>query len=107
MIKGLAERLAELAAQQQTISYGDLARGLSVPGPGSIAKLTLALEDLMVEDAQAGRVFRAALCRARTGPLPARGFFEAAQRLGRFDGQDGAGFAAAERAALFKAAALG
>lgn len=60
----------------------------------------------MAEDAVAGKPFRAALCRTKTGPLPALGFFEAAARLGRFHGQDDAGFVASERAALFNAAAL-
>lgn len=105
-LPGLAEALQGLASRGEVISYGALARGLAVPGPGSIARLTMALEELMAEDAEAGRPFRAALCRAKTGPLPALGFFDAAIRLGRFDGQDGAGFVALERAALFKAAAL-
>jgi hypothetical protein len=49
---------------------------------------------------------RAALCRAKLNDLPAAGFFELAAELGRFDGVDPTGFVTAERAALFKAAAL-
>jgi hypothetical protein len=95
-----------LAERGEVIAYGDLARGLALPSPGSIAQLTAALEAMMVEDAASGTPFRAALCRAKTGMLPAAGFFEAAAALGRFDGVNPAGFAASERAALFKAASL-
>lgn len=105
-LPGLVEALQGLASRGDTIAYGDLARALALPNPGSIARLTAALETTMQEDAEAGEPFRAALCRAKTGVLPALGFFEAAARLGRFDGEDKAGFVRAERAALFKAAAL-
>lgn len=101
-LPGLPEALFALAGRGELISYGALARDLAVPGPGAIARLTSALEGLMAEDAAAGKPLRAALCRARTGNgLPAPGFFDAAQRLGRFDGTDPEGFVAAERAALF------
>jgi hypothetical protein len=49
---------------------------------------------------------RAALCHAKGSELPAKGFFDAALNLGRFDGAETTAFVAAERAALFKAAAL-
>ncbi|QCO56895.1 hypothetical protein EOK75_13910 (plasmid) [Pseudorhodobacter turbinis] len=102
----LALVLDDLAGKEGVIGYGALAQALAIPGPGSIAKLTAQLEALMLEDAAKGHPFRAALCRAKTGNgLPAKGFFEAAIRLGRFDGGDEAGFVAAERAALFKRAA--
>ncbi|MDN5788495.1 hypothetical protein [Pseudorhodobacter sp.] len=104
---GLVAALQGLAQRNEVMSYGDLARQIAIPGPGSIARLTAALEVLMVEDAEAGHPFRAALCRARSGDgLPAPGFFDAAVRLGRFDGGDLRGFVARERAELFKAAAL-
>ncbi|MDZ4094169.1 MAG: hypothetical protein U1D35_04570 [Paracoccaceae bacterium] len=100
----LAAQLAALAARGQTITYGDLARALAVPGPGSIARLTAALESLMAQDAEVGHPFRAALCRARLGDLPAPGFFAAARALGRYDGPDAGpeamNFVQAERAAL-------
>ena len=101
-LPGLAEALDALARRRELISYGALARDLAVPGPGAIGRLTAALERLMAEDAAAGRPFRAALCRARVGNgLPAPGFFDAAERLHRFDGTDPESFVAAERAALF------
>ena len=79
----LEARLAELAAQQQTITYGALARDLAIPGPGAIAKLTQALEILMEIDAASGQPLRAALCAGRLAQgLPAPGFFEKAASLG-------------------------
>lgn len=106
-LEGLAKALAGLASRGEVMAYGELARTLALPGPGSILQLTTALEALMVEDARAGQPFRAALCRTKTGILPAKGFFETAAWLGRFDGQDPSAFVTAERAALFNAAALG
>jgi HAMP domain-containing protein len=98
----LEARLAELAALGQTISYGDLARELAIPGPGAIAKLTAALEALMEIDTSQGRPLRAALCMGRlAGGLPAQGFFDKAAALGRYDGSDPALWVAAERARLF------
>ncbi len=102
----LAAELAARAVARQTISYGALARKLAIPGPGSIATLTAALEELMAEDAAAGRPLRAALCCGRLGDgQPALGFFITAARLGGYsgppDGAEAAAFVAAERAALF------
>ena len=108
LAEALAAGLADLARRRETVGYGALARRLAIPGPGSIATLTRALEALMVEDATAGRPFRAALCEGKLrGGLPAPGFFEAAQRLGRFsasvEGPEAEAFVASERAALFAA----
>jgi hypothetical protein len=98
----LEARLAELAALQQTISYGQLAKDLAIPGPGSISKLTAALETLMEADAATNRPFRAALCAARLGnDLPAQGFFDKATALGRFKDADPTAFVQAERRALW------
>lgn len=100
----LAARLALLAAQQQTITYGALAKELAIPGPGAIARLTAALESLMDEDAALGQPLRAALCEARlANGTPAAGFFEKAAALGRYRGDDPAAFVVAERQALFAA----
>ena len=76
-----------MAAAGLTITYGALARLLELPPPNTIHQLTVALERLMEEDAEAGRPFIAALVlsKARDG-LPAVGFFDCAQRLGRFTG---------------------
>jgi len=97
-----------LVRAQETVTYGELARHLGIPGPGSIAALTEALEASMAADAAAGRPLRAALCAGRTRDgLPAAGFFEAAARLGCYSGPthgpEAAEFAAAQRRALFLA----
>jgi hypothetical protein len=97
-LTSLGVRLLALASIGETITYGVLARDLGV----RMADLTAALEVLMAEDAAAGRPFLAAVCEGRlSAGLPARGFYLAAQALGRFPpGTDPAAFAAAERAAL-------
>jgi hypothetical protein len=103
----LEAALAGLAEAGETVTYGDLARHLGIPGPGSIAALAVALEATMEADAAAGLPLRAALCAGRTRDgLPAAGFFETAARLGRYSGPSqgpqAAEFAAAERRALFR-----
>jgi hypothetical protein len=52
--------------------------------PGSVGKITAALETTMREDAVAGRPFIAAraVSRGRSG-LPGKGFFDLARTLGR------------------------
>lgn len=93
----LAARLAQLAAQHQTITYGALARDLG----WRLAELTTALETLMEDDARAGRPLRAALCEGKlANGLPAAGFFLKAADLG-FDIAVPAAFAAQQRAALY------
>ena len=99
MIDALQARLAELAALNQTTTYGALARDLGLTGPAMIARLTTALESLMDHDAAAGQPLRAALVNARNSDLPARGFFDKAARLG-FDVSDPAALVARHRAAL-------
>jgi hypothetical protein len=98
----LSARLAQLAAQSQTVTYGALARDLALPGPGAIAKLTTALEALMEEDAALGLPFRAVLCEGRLAhSLPAQGFFDKARALGRDATDDPHTFVAMERQRLF------
>ncbi|MEY4983052.1 MAG: hypothetical protein RIR62_1318 [Pseudomonadota bacterium] len=93
----LAARLALLAAQGQTVTYGQLARDLG----WRMADLTAALEALMTQDAAAGRPLRAALLKGRlAGGLPARGFFDKAAELG-FDVADAAAFTQDHRARLW------
>lgn len=112
----LPEQLAEhldaaldmLVRAEETVTYGDLARHLGIEGPGSIARLTAALEATMAVDAAAGRPLRAALCTGRTrGGLPAAGFFEAAAFLGCYQGPshgpEAAAFAELQRMTLFRA----
>ena len=104
MIAALEVALARLAASGHTITYGALARDLAIPGPGAIARLTAALENLMHRDAEANQPLRAALCAGRLmNGLPANGFFLLARTLGCFDGADPSGFVLAERQRLWAA----
>lgn len=87
----LEDRLAALALSGQTISYGALARELGL----RIGQLTGQLEELMAQDAQAGRPYLAITCEAKlNNSLPAEGFFQCAEALGRPVGRDAASVAA-------------
>jgi hypothetical protein len=93
--------LCEIARQSSPITYQVLAKELGLLPPNTIHQLTVALEYLIEEDATAARPLIAALVvsKARNG-LPAFGFFECAQRVGRFDGDpsgpEGSAFHSAE-----------
>ncbi|HET9067113.1 MAG TPA: hypothetical protein VFN28_00620 [Amaricoccus sp.] len=96
----LRQTLRELAAQRATITYRDAASAIGLAPPHVIQHVAALLEELMAEDAAAGRPFIAALVVGRArGGLPAPGFFEAAARLGRFPGDPGGVDAAAWHAA--------
>ena len=96
----LKARLAELAALGQTITYGDLAREMALPAP-AIQTLTIMLENLMEQDAAAGRPFLAAMLEGRLGDgLPSLGFFEKAAELDANQTSDPGAFVADQRAAL-------
>jgi hypothetical protein len=102
----LAAELEQLARLGSTVGYGELARRLDIPGPGSIATLTGALEATMADDAGAGRPLRAAVCTGRlAGGLPARGFFATAALLGRYsgptEGPEALAFVESERRAIY------
>jgi hypothetical protein len=91
----LPARLALLAAQGKTTTYGALAADLGC----RVADLTAALERLMEEDATAHRALRAVVVNARHSDLPARGFFLKAAALGLVI-DDPEAFVTAERKAL-------
>ena len=79
--------LQNMAAAGLTVTYGGLAGLLGLSPPNTIHQITVALERLMEEDAEASRPFLAALVLSKArGGLPAAGFFDCAQRLGRFTG---------------------
>lgn len=82
----LAARLRALLAAQApaALTYQQLAAALALAPPGTIARVTAALEDTMREDVAAGRPMIAALAVSRSDGLPRRGFFDLAVRLGRF-----------------------
>lgn len=86
--KDLADRvrahLEGLTEAAMPITYGALARALGLWSPGSIAKVTRALETTMREDAAANRPFIAARAVSRgRGKLPGKGYFDLARALSR------------------------
>jgi len=94
----LEVRLAALAATQQCITYGALARDLGL----RVSALTAELEALMTVDAAKHLPLRAALCEGRLSQgLPAKGFFDKAAALG-LDVTDPTAFVAATREKLFQ-----
>ena len=106
---GLALRvrtyLCQNVREATPITYQALAKALDLSPPHTIHQLTIALESLIEEDAAAGRPLIAALVisKARAG-LPAPGFFDCAQRVGRFGGDPSGLDAQAFYAAEFDAA---
>ena len=81
----LRAHLQELAILRLTITYREAAKGLRLSPPNTILQVTDALEQIMTEDAAAGRPFIAAMVISKMrGGLPAPGFFDCAARLGRF-----------------------
>ena len=79
--------LQDTPRQSLPITYQALARVLGLSPPNMIHQVTESLEHLMREDAVEGRPFIAAFVISRAGGgLPARGFFECATQLGRYDG---------------------
>ncbi|MEJ6395932.1 DUF6522 family protein [Gymnodinialimonas sp. 2305UL16-5] len=86
--RDLADRvrafLAARAPDQPLITYGALARAMGLWAPGSIQRVTRALEATMREDAAAARPFIAARAVGRRrDSLPGKGFFELASALSR------------------------
>jgi len=76
--------LRDLPQADVPVTYGQLARALGHWAPGSIAKITRALEATMREDAAQGAPFIAARVVSRgADKLPAKGFFELADALKR------------------------
>ncbi len=91
--------LAGLAPHKAPMAYGALARALGLWAPGSIRRITSALETTMREDAAAGRPFISARVVSRGGNgLPGRGFFDLARALerGHRDGESDRDFYARE-----------
>lgn len=76
--------LEDIASPSETVTYGALARALGLWTPGSVRKVTRALEATMRHDARDGQPFIAARTVSRAGGgLPARGFFDLARALDR------------------------
>jgi hypothetical protein len=83
----IREYLCHIAGNAQPVTYQALAKALELSPPNTIYQLTVGLERLIEEDADAAHPLIAALVisKARAG-LPAPGFFECAKRVGRFYG---------------------
>jgi len=76
--------LMDLSPSDVPVTYGQLARDMGLYTPGSIGKVTRALEATMVEDAESGAPFLAALVVSKVGQSKvAKGFFLQARTLGR------------------------
>jgi len=76
--------LTGLTAADVPVTYGQLARTLGLYMPGSVAKVTYALEATMIEDAETGAPFLAALVVSKLGDgEAAKGFHQQARALGR------------------------
>ena len=90
----LRKHLQMIAERRVPTTYQELAKALGLTPPHTIHQVTEALEHLMAEDAATDRPFIAAIAISKArGGLPAPGFFDRAQRLGRFAG-DAAGLEA-------------
>lgn len=94
LLERLRKALQHCARSGETVSYRDLAVRIDFPGPHTIHRLTLLLEDMVRADHAAGRPLLAALAVSRsqgnaTGDgIPGRGFFQLLAELGRYDGPD-------------------
>ena len=98
--------LQGIALRGETITYKALAEALELEPPNRIHQITEALEWLMREDAANRHPFIAALVISRArGGLPAAGFFDIAEELGRFDGDPSSPDATASHSAMLAAAA--
>ena len=76
--------LEALSENEVPITYGALARALGLWMPGSVRRVTRALESTMREDAAADRPFIAARVVGRgRDRLPGKGFFDLARSLSR------------------------
>lgn len=78
----LRTHLEQIGPDERPIPYGALARAVGLYLPGSVRKVTEALETTMREDAAAGRPFVAARAVNRHSGLPGQGFFDLARQLG-------------------------
>lgn len=85
----LRQHLQQIAGQGVPSIYRDLAKALGLNPPRTIHQVAQALEQLMAEDAASDRPFIAAIAISQArGGLPAPGFFDCAQRLGRYAGEE-------------------
>lgn len=91
------------ARRGRTVSYAELAEEIAVRPPHRIHRLTQALEARVLADHGAGLPLLAAIAVGKIG-LPGPGFFQLLSALGRHEGADRGGEAAASHAAELQAA---
>lgn len=104
--QALLDALEEARRQRHLLTYRALIERLQLPAP-AMATLAAALEHLAALDARDGQPLRSALVISQgASRLPRPGFFECAERLGRFsgapDGQAAAAWHAAEVVRVFE-----
>jgi hypothetical protein len=104
--EALLGALEDTRRQRHLVTYRALIERLDLPAP-AMQTLALALEHLAALDARAQRPLRSALVISQSASrLPRTGFFECAERLGRFsgavDGLAAASWHAAEVARVFE-----
>ncbi len=75
------------ARQGRTIAYAALAAEIGLRPPHRIHRLTLALEERVRADHQAGKPLLAAVAVGKLG-VPGRGFFQLLASLGRYEGAE-------------------
>lgn len=107
--QALLDALEEARRQRHLLTYRALIERLQLPAP-AMATLAAALEHLAALDARDGLPLRSALVISQgVSRLPRPGFFECAERLGRFsgvpDGLAAAAWHAAEVVRVFESAA--
>lgn len=82
----LLEEIDDARRKRHLLTYRALIERLQLPTPAMLV-LTAALEHLAAQDAQADYPLRSALVVSQgASRLPRPGFFECAERLGRFSG---------------------
>jgi len=85
----LRNYLKLIARGGRTVTYRDAARALRLEPPNTIHRITQMLEDLIDEDAAAGRPLIAALVVSRQrGGMPAPGYFAKLYALGLYEGPE-------------------
>jgi len=77
-----------MCIRDRLITYRDLALRAGVQPPHTIHKTTTALEQMVVEDHEAGRPLLAALVVSKATGIPAPGFFGCLTSIGRYFGDD-------------------
>jgi len=81
--------LTRAARERRTVTYLELSTAADFPGPHRIHRLTLLLEDLLREDAAAGRPLLTALAVGRgSAGLPQGGYFQLLSALGLHKGPE-------------------